>query len=109
MSTVKKVIKIILFLLCFVCLFHCLFVFFVFCRGVYFTMVMELDLNVTDPAVNRRDVEQMIPHYCSTYLRHHSFQLNSTVFVNSTTFGIKVCSGCRELKQPRRLRQIKRH
>ena len=80
-----------------------------FCRGVYFTMVMELDLNVTDPAVNRRDVEQMIPNYCWMYLRHHSFQLNSTVFVNSTTFGIKVCSGCRELKQPRRLRQIKRH
>ena len=72
-------------------------------------MVMELDLNVTDPAANRRDVEQMIPHYCWMYLRHHSFQLNSTVFVNSTTFGIKVCSGCRELNQPRRLRQIKRH
>ena len=65
-------------------------------------MVMELDLNVTDPAVNRRDVEQMIPTFCWMYLTYHSFQLNSTVFVNRTTFGIKVCSGCRELKLPRR-------
>ena len=72
-------------------------------------MVMELDLNVTDPAVNRRDVEEMIPHFCWMYLRLHSFQLKSTVFVNRTTFGVKVCSGCRELKLPRRLRELKRH
>lgn len=83
--------------------------FLLYCRGVYFVMVMELDLNVTDPAVNRRDVEQMIPTFCWMYLRHHSFQLNSTVFVNRTTFGIKVCSGYREVKLPRRLRQLKRH
>ena len=70
-------------------------------------MVMELDLNVTDPAVNRRDVEEIIPKSCWMYLRYHSFQLNSTVFVNRSTFGIKVCSGCRELKLPRRLRQLK--
>ena len=66
-------------------------------------MVMELDLNVTDPTVNRRDVESMIPVFCWMYLKYHSFQLNSTVFVNRTTFGIKVCSSCRELKLPRRL------
>ncbi|XP_074626971.1 adhesion G-protein coupled receptor G6-like [Acropora palmata] len=58
--------------------------------GVYFAMVMELDLNVTDPAVNRRDVEEIIPKSCWMYLRYHSFQLNSTVFVNRSTFGIKL-------------------
>ena len=51
-------------------------------------MVIRLDLNVTDPAVNLRDLKDSIPRSCWSYLRQ--FQFYSTVYLNITTFNIEV-------------------
>ncbi|XP_068753478.1 adhesion G-protein coupled receptor G6-like isoform X1 [Montipora capricornis] len=55
--------------------------------GVYFIMVIRLDLNVTDPAVNLHYLKRLIRGSCWSYLRQ--FQFYSTVYLNITTFNIE--------------------
>lgn len=60
-------------------------------RGVYFTMVMQLDMNVSDPAKNLHSLKLMIKNSCWLYLRNiRHFQLYPTVLLNRTTFHFEV-------------------
>ena len=60
-------------------------------RGVYFIMVMRLDLNVSDPARKLRDLKALIQTSCWLYLRTVvHFQLHQEVFLNSTAFSFQV-------------------
>ena len=60
-------------------------------RGVYFIVVMRLDLNVTDPARNLRDLKALIQNACWSYLRGVvHFELHQEVLLNSTAFRFQV-------------------
>ena len=54
-------------------------------------MVMRLDLNMTNPARNLRDLKAMIQNSCWLYLRTVvHFQLHDEVLLNSTAFSFQV-------------------
>jgi len=59
-------------------------------RGVYFIMVMQLDLNVTNPARTLYDLKALIQNSCWFYLRTVvHFQLHNEVLLNSTAFSFQ--------------------
>ena len=54
-------------------------------------MVMRLDVNVTNPAKNLRDLTALIHNSCWQYLRTVvHFQLHNEVLLNSTAFSFQV-------------------
>lgn len=56
-------------------------------RGVFFIMVMRLDLNVTDSARNLHELKALIQASCWLYLRTVvHFQLHQQLRLNSTAF-----------------------
>ena len=60
-------------------------------RGLYFIMVMQLDLNVTNPARTLYDLKALIQNSCWSYLRTVvHFQLPNEVLLNSTAFSFQV-------------------
>jgi len=60
-------------------------------RGIYFIMVMRLDVNVTNPARNLHNLKAMIQNSCWLYLRTVvHFQLHNEVLLNSTAFSFQV-------------------
>lgn len=60
-------------------------------RGVYFIMVMQLDLNVTNPARTLYDLKALIQNSCWLYLRSIvHFQLHNEALLNSTAFSFQV-------------------
>ena len=60
-------------------------------RGVYFIMVMRLDLNVTNPARKLYELKALIQNSCWLYLRTVvHFQLHKEVLLNSTAFSFQV-------------------
>jgi len=59
-------------------------------RGIYFIMVMRLDVNVTNPARNLHNLKAMIQNSCWLYLRTVvHFQLHNEVLLNSTAFSFQ--------------------
>ena len=60
-------------------------------RGIYFIMVMRLDVNVINPAKNLHDLKDLIQNSCWSYLRTIvHFQLHKEVLLNSTAFNFQV-------------------
>jgi len=58
--------------------------------GVYFIMVMRLDINVTDFSKNLYDLKNMVFNACWFYIRSRkNFELYLTVFLNRSAFNFE--------------------